>query len=172
MAALCAVGRGDIDRRRGLWSEFAGVASKLSPWNSSVCQSIKVVTDSQLRDGQLALLYNMEMADPILPEDLPFRHYTLKHRLIAWISTHLFDTRTYTVRHGLLKGMKRKGGLGWVPTMFSSGVVTAEDGSLIKYLDSWSHVQRFRFSQFQRNPAQRLIAMWNVLEHSSWHRFY
>jgi FkbM family methyltransferase len=39
---------------------------------------------------------------------------------------HLFDTVTYTVRHGLLKGMKRKGGLGWVPAMFSPGTITAE----------------------------------------------
>jgi FkbM family methyltransferase len=66
------------------------------------------------------------MADPNLKEDLPFRHYTLKHRLIAWISFHLFDTATYTVRHGLLKGMKRKGGLGWLPAMFSPGIMTAE----------------------------------------------
>jgi hypothetical protein len=66
------------------------------------------------------------MADSDLNEDLPFRHYTLKHRLIAWISMHLFDTATYTVRHGLLKGMKRKGGLGWVPAIFTSGIMTAE----------------------------------------------
>jgi FkbM family methyltransferase len=63
---------------------------------------------------------------PDLKEDLPFRHYTLKHRLIAWISMHLFDTAAYTVRHGLLKGMKRRGGLGWVPAVFSSGIMTAE----------------------------------------------
>jgi FkbM family methyltransferase len=61
-----------------------------------------------------------------LKEDLPFRHYTLKHRLVAWISMHLFDTATYTVRHGLLKGMRRKGGLGWLPAMFSPGIMTAE----------------------------------------------
>jgi FkbM family methyltransferase len=66
------------------------------------------------------------MADPSSQEDLPFRHYTLKHRVIAWISTHLFDHATYTVQHGLLKGMKRRGGLGWVPARFSSGIVTAE----------------------------------------------
>jgi FkbM family methyltransferase len=60
-------------------------------------------------------------------EDQPFQHYTLKHRLIAWISMHLFDTTTYTVRHGLLKGMKRKGGLGWIPSMFSNGILTAEE---------------------------------------------
>ena len=67
------------------------------------------------------------MADTDLQkEDLPFRHYTLKHRLISWISMHLFDNATYTVRHGLLKGMKRKGGLGWMPAMFSPGIMTAE----------------------------------------------
>lgn len=59
-------------------------------------------------------------------EDLPFRHYTLKHRVIAWISLHLFDNVSYTVGHGLLKGMKRKGGLGWVPGKFSSTLETAE----------------------------------------------
>jgi FkbM family methyltransferase len=66
------------------------------------------------------------MADPISNEDLPFRHYTRKHLLIAWISTHLFDNATYTVRHGLLKGMKRRGGLGWLPARFSPGIMTAE----------------------------------------------
>ena len=66
------------------------------------------------------------MADFNSNEDVPFRHYTLKHRLIAWISVHLFDTATYTVRHGLLKGMKRKGGLGWAPEVFSPGIMTAE----------------------------------------------
>jgi FkbM family methyltransferase len=66
------------------------------------------------------------MAAPESKEDLPFRHYTLQHRLISWISMHLFDGATYTVHHGLLKGMKRKGGLGWVPAMFSPGIVTAE----------------------------------------------
>jgi FkbM family methyltransferase len=66
------------------------------------------------------------VADPDLKEDLPFHHYTLKHRLIAWISLHLFDTATYKVRHGLLKGMKRKGGLGWLPARFSPGIMTAE----------------------------------------------
>lgn len=66
------------------------------------------------------------MADPDLKEDLPFRHYTLKHRLIAWVSVHLFDNATYTVRHGLLKGFKRKGGLGWLPSILSPGTATPE----------------------------------------------
>lgn len=61
------------------------------------------------------------MAEQI--EQLPFQHYTRKHRAIAWVSTNLFDTVTYTVRNGLLKGMKRKGGLAWLPF---GGAETAE----------------------------------------------
>jgi len=60
------------------------------------------------------------------PDDLPFRHYSLKHRVTAWISRHLFDWCTYTTRHGLIQGMKRKGGLGWLPHFLSSGVDTKE----------------------------------------------
>jgi FkbM family methyltransferase len=48
-------------------------------------------------------------------DDLPFQHYSLRHRVIAWISHNLFDRFTYTVRHGLIHGMQRKGGLGWMP---------------------------------------------------------
>ena len=66
------------------------------------------------------------MAAPRVNEDLPFRHYTFKHRVIAWISTNLFDHVTYTVQRGLLKGMKRKGGLAWLPESISPEVMTAE----------------------------------------------
>ncbi|HEY3938719.1 MAG TPA: FkbM family methyltransferase [Bryobacteraceae bacterium] len=59
-------------------------------------------------------------------DDLPFRHYTLKHRVIARISSTLFDGFKYTVHHGLLKGMKRKGGLGWMPEALSGSAETAE----------------------------------------------
>lgn len=71
-------------------------------------------------------VYNRRVDDPNSKEDLPFEHYTLKHRVIAWVSTHLFDGVTYTVRHGLLKGMKRRGGLGWLPAKFSPGISTLE----------------------------------------------
>jgi FkbM family methyltransferase len=47
--------------------------------------------------------------------DRPFQHYSLRHRAIAWISRRLFDRLTYTVRHGLIRGMRRRGGLGWTP---------------------------------------------------------
>jgi len=57
----------------------------------------------------------MANAPPTDADDRPFRHYTLKHRAIAWVSLNLFDWVTYTVHHGLIAGMKRKGGLGWIP---------------------------------------------------------
>jgi FkbM family methyltransferase len=41
--------------------------------------------------------------------------YSFKHKLISWVSKTFFDNFTYTVRNGLNKGLRRKGGLGWVP---------------------------------------------------------
>jgi FkbM family methyltransferase len=52
-------------------------------------------------------------------------HYTLRHRAIAIVS-HWFDGFEYTVRHGLLIGMKRKGGLGFLPTFLIGKQETAE----------------------------------------------
>jgi FkbM family methyltransferase len=47
--------------------------------------------------------------------DVPFQHYSLRHRTIAWISRNVFDGVTYTAKHGLIRGMRRRGGLGWTP---------------------------------------------------------
>ena len=63
--------------------------------------------------------------------DQPFQHYTLKHVVVSWISRNLFDHFTYTVRHGLLKGMRRKGGLAWFPRLGDSSE-TAEHRFLSK----------------------------------------
>ena len=54
------------------------------------------------------------------------RHYTLRHRVIAWVSRTLCDRLTYTVRHGLLQGMRRKGGLGFLPASLSGYAETPE----------------------------------------------
>jgi len=62
-----------------------------------------------------------------LPEDQPFDHYTLQHRITAWVSIKIFDQITYRVRHGLLEGMRRKGGLGWVPKIFAGHLHTREE---------------------------------------------
>ncbi len=56
--------------------------------------------------------------------------------LIAWISRHLFDRFTYTVRHGLIRGMKRRGGLGWTPALFS-GAQTREEMFWRELLAGW-----------------------------------
>jgi len=56
----------------------------------------------------------------------PFRHYSWKQRAVAWISRTFFDHFTYTSRHGLTKGMKRRGGLGWLPE-FLGPAATAEE---------------------------------------------
>jgi FkbM family methyltransferase len=96
--------------------------------------------------------YTRRMAGSTLPEDLPFRHYSLKHRLIAWISLHVFDAATYTVRHGLLKGMKRKGGLGWLPGMFSRGSSTAEE-------EFWSSLDLSGMTVYDIGAFQGLLTL-------------
>jgi len=60
------------------------------------------------------------------PDDQPLRHYTTKHRIVAWISQNLFDDVTYVVRRGLNKGMKRKGGLAWLPEVVGGATLTPE----------------------------------------------
>jgi len=60
-------------------------------------------------------------------DNLPFRHYSPRHRAVAWISSHLFDRITYTARHGLIRGMRRRGGLGWVPAPFTRCAQTKEE---------------------------------------------
>ena len=41
--------------------------------------------------------------------------YSIKHKVVSWVSKNLFDNVTYTVRNGVNKGLVRRGGLGWVP---------------------------------------------------------
>jgi FkbM family methyltransferase len=65
------------------------------------------------------------LTDPA--DQLPFQHYSHGHRAVAWISRCLFDRFTYTVRHGLISGMKRTGGLGWIPAWLSRSVQTKEE---------------------------------------------
>lgn len=69
--------------------------------------------------------HGIEMS-PQNPDDRPFRHYSTKHRIVSWISQNLFDNVTYTVRRGLLKGMKRRGGTAWLPESIVAEHPTAE----------------------------------------------
>lgn len=59
-------------------------------------------------------------------DDQPFRHYSMKRRVVAWISQTLFDNVSYTVHNGLLKGMRRRGGLGWLPEFLVRSTRTPE----------------------------------------------
>jgi FkbM family methyltransferase len=70
---------------------------------------------------------NWNKPEALAADDLPFRHYSLRHRAIAWISRNLFDHVTYRVRHGLIRGMKRKGGLGWMPVWLTRSAQTKEE---------------------------------------------
>ena len=63
---------------------------------------------------------------PPINEDAPFSHYSPRHRVTSWISQYLFGNFVYTNRHGLIKGLRRKGGLGWLPEFLSGSVETAE----------------------------------------------
>jgi FkbM family methyltransferase len=69
----------------------------------------------------------MPTVEPLNPDDQPFHHYSWKHRAIAWVSQQLCDNLTYTVRRGLLKGMKRRGGLAWLPGDPNGSGITAEE---------------------------------------------
>ena len=48
-----------------------------------------------------------------MPTNYRSLHFGWKHRLVAGISQRV--NFTYTIRHGLAAGMRRRGGLGFVP---------------------------------------------------------
>lgn len=54
------------------------------------------------------------------------QHYTLRHRIIAAISQQLFSDNVYVARRGLVAGLRRRGGLGFVPTWLQPEHETAE----------------------------------------------
>ena len=66
-----------------------------------------------------------------MPSPPHFRrlHFSLKDRVVSFLSESFFDNFTYTVRHGLIQGMKRKGGLGFLPAacVSSRGVEPEEE---------------------------------------------
>jgi len=64
---------------------------------------------------------------PDTKSDQLFIHYGPKQRLIAWISRTFFDNVTYTVRDGKLAGLKRKGGLGWLPAFLTAANPSPEE---------------------------------------------
>jgi FkbM family methyltransferase len=61
-------------------------------------------------------------------------HYTLRHRVIASLSQRL-DGLTYTQRHGLIRGMKRQGGLGFLPALLAGGDHETAEHRFLRALD-------------------------------------
>lgn len=61
-------------------------------------------------------------------------HYTLRHRVIATLSQRL-DGITYTQRHGLIRGMKRQGGLGFLPAILAGGDHETAEHRFLRSLD-------------------------------------
>lgn len=61
-------------------------------------------------------------------------HYTLRHRMIATLS-HRLDGLTYTQRHGLIRGMKRQGGLGFLPAVLAGGHHETAEHMFLRSLD-------------------------------------
>lgn len=61
-------------------------------------------------------------------------HYTLRHRMIASLSQRL-DGITYTQRHGLIRGMRRRGGLGFLPAIFTGSTHDTPEHRFLESLD-------------------------------------
>ena len=61
-------------------------------------------------------------------------HYTLRHRVIASLSQRL-DGLTYTQRHGLIRGMRRQGGLGFLPALLAGGNHETAEHRFLRALD-------------------------------------
>lgn len=61
-------------------------------------------------------------------------HYTLRHRVIASLSQRL-DGITYTQRHGLIRGMRRQGGLGFLPAVLAGGHHETAEHRFLRQLD-------------------------------------
>ena len=61
-------------------------------------------------------------------------HYTLRHRVIASLSQRL-DGITYTQRHGLIRGMRRQGGLGFLPAVLAGGDHETAEHRFLRQLD-------------------------------------
>jgi FkbM family methyltransferase len=74
-------------------------------------------------------------------------HYTLRHRMIATLSQRL-DGITYTQRHGLIRGMKRQGGLGFLPAILAGGDHETAEHRFLRSLDL-THKTVYEVGAFQ-----------------------
>jgi FkbM family methyltransferase len=97
--------------------------------------------------------------------------FSLKHRLVAFVSQRLFDNISYTARSGLATGLRRKGGLGFVPrrptleeeflrNIDYSGKVVYDIGCFIGITTMFFASRAKQVIAFEPNPtsAKRLVA--------------
>lgn len=63
-------------------------------------------------------------------ETFSIQHATLSQKTVAWISQNLFAAVPYRQHHGFAHGMRRVGGLGWVP---AKSPMSAKDRFLEDY---------------------------------------
>jgi FkbM family methyltransferase len=68
-------------------------------------------------------------------EDRPVKHRSVKNLAISLVSQVFFDRLVYTVRNGLNKGQKRKGGLAWLPAWFPGNGETTEGAFWRRYAE-------------------------------------
>jgi FkbM family methyltransferase len=107
--------------------------------------------------------------------DSSFRsiHFTWKHRLIAAVSRRF--NFTYKIRHGLASGMRRKGGLGFVPwgggeteeTQFLrkldlNGLVVYDIGAFEGILTMFFSRSAKRVIAYEPNPSTRARLLTNL----------
>ncbi|MGA2632536.1 MAG: FkbM family methyltransferase [Terriglobia bacterium] len=72
-----------------------------------------------------------------MPDTSQFRstHFSLKDRFTSFVSEKFFGSLTYTVRHGIIKGMKRKGGLGFLPGFLARSPENDPELTFLRNLD-------------------------------------
>lgn len=61
-------------------------------------------------------------------------HFSLRHRIVTPIS-RLLDNHTYVSRHGLAKGLKRKGGVGFLPEWLVGSLASSAEIRFLSRLD-------------------------------------
>lgn len=61
-------------------------------------------------------------------------HFSLRHRIVTPIS-RLLDNHTYVTRHGLAKGLKRKGGVGFLPEWLVGSFASSAEIRFLSRLD-------------------------------------
>ena len=80
--------------------------------------------------------------------------YPLKNIVISWFSKNLFDGMTYTVRNGVNKGLRRRGGLGFRRDLVGA-ILTDRTAALLCYSFAGMDDQTLQFFAAHPSVASR-----------------